>query len=99
MINQDKACLHLNFKANVIVNRLTADQDPDKIIAYMAELSINCEDCDEKFRFNGVQAGLSSSRPTCTIDETKLNIPIRPASADPDFGLGLPGFAIRVVEK
>lgn len=42
----------------------------------------------------GVQAGLSSARPTCSVDETELLAPLRPASSDPDFGLGIPGFAI-----
>lgn len=29
------------------------------------------------------------------VDETELRAPLRPASADPDFGLGIPGVAIR----
>lgn len=29
------------------------------------------------------------------VDERELHAPIRPASSDPDFGLGIPGFAIR----
>jgi hypothetical protein len=30
-----------------------------------------------------------------SVDETELHAPLRPASVDPDFGLGLPGFAIQ----
>lgn len=32
------------------------------------------------------------------VDETELRIPIRPSSADPDFGTGIPGFALRIEE-
>jgi len=31
----------------------------------------------------------------CSVDETVLVAPLRPASADPDFGMGLPGYAIQ----
>lgn len=34
---------------------------------------------------------------TADPDETELRAPLRPASSDPDFGLGLPGYAIRYV--
>jgi hypothetical protein len=30
----------------------------------------------------------------CSVDETELRAPLRPASSDPDFGMGLPGFGI-----
>ena len=42
----------------------------------------------------GVQAGLRPDRPMVSVDETELRAPIRPESADPDFGLGIPGFAV-----
>ena len=29
-----------------------------------------------------------------SVDETELRAPLRLASADPDFGMGLPGFAV-----
>jgi hypothetical protein len=84
------ACEHENFEARVAVNRLT------DIPAFIADLTIKCSGCGEKFRFTGVKAGYSPAQPMCSADETELCIPIRPASADPDFGLGMPGFAIRV---
>lgn len=28
------------------------------------------------------------------LDKTVLSAPLRPASANPDFGLGIPGYAI-----
>jgi hypothetical protein len=36
--------------------------------------------------------------PACTADEFTLHAPVRPASADLDFGPGIPGFAIRYNE-
>jgi hypothetical protein len=89
----DKPCPHENFDALVDVVRLTPDGEQD-VYAYSAGIRIRCRDCDEPFRFIGVQAGLRPDRPMCSVDETELRAPIRPASSDPDFGLGIPGFAV-----
>jgi hypothetical protein len=94
----DRACEHPDFGASVEVNRLYADPD-GPIDGYMADLRIWCAACKEKFRFNGVPAGAMPNRPACSVDETELHVPIRPASADPSFGLGIPGFAVRFVER
>lgn len=100
--NPDRACPHPDFAAFVEVNRLTAhdritscvpDDDPP-VIGYSADIRVTCLACGEAFRWTGVPAGLSPARPTCSVDETTLHAPLRPASADPDFGLGLPGFSI-----
>ncbi len=93
MVDPDRACAHENFGAVVSVNRL-ADVDGGPITAYSADIRVMCEDCDEPFRWIGASAGLSGSRPMVSVDETELHAPIRPASSDPDFGLGIPGFAI-----
>lgn len=90
-MNRDRACSHENFQAVVEVNRLG-----DPVEAFIADVRITCLDCDEKFRFNGVKAGLSPTEPRVSVDETELHLPIRPASSDPDFGLGIPGFSIRM---
>lgn len=90
----DRACEHRNFAVHADVNRLTRTDDDPAVIAYMADLRVNCADCGEPFRWTGLQAGLSQARPMCNLDETVMAAPLRPASADPDFGLGLPGYAI-----
>ncbi|MFI8535391.1 hypothetical protein ACIGMX_34740 [Streptomyces aquilus] len=90
----DKPCPHENFDAYVEVNRLAASDDDPTIVGYAADIKVNCRDCDEPFRWIGVPAGLSPRQPMCSVDETELHAPLRPASADPDFGMGLPGFAI-----
>jgi hypothetical protein len=92
--NPDRACDHEDFEATVEVNRHV--DDPPVVKAYIADLRISCAVCGEPFRFNGVQAGLSPAKPMVSVNEQELHIPIRPASADPDFGLsGVPGFAVR----
>lgn len=92
----DQACAHENFEVLVEVNRLSAT-DGGEINAFGADITVCCADCGEKFRWIGVPAGLSPARPMCSVDETELRAPLRPASSDPDFGLGIPGFAIRQV--
>ena len=50
-------------------------------------------------RWIGVQAGASYSKPMVSVDEAELRAPLRPASSDLDFGMGLPGFAVRLREQ
>ncbi len=94
-VDQDKPCPHLKFEAQVDVNRIgeaeTMDRAPK---AYVADIRVHCADCGEAFRWCGVSAGLSFDHPMVSVDEMELRAPLRPASADPDFGLGLPGFAV-----
>ena len=93
----DQPCPHEAFNATTCVNRLTSVAD-GPVTSYAADIRIECAVCGEPFRFTGVQAGLQPDRPMCSVDETELRAPIRPASADPDFGLGIPGFAVRYRE-
>ena len=91
--NPDRACGHPHFTVAADVNRLS-NTEGGPINAYMADLRIECAACGERFRFINVRAGISSTEPRCSVDKAELHIPIRPASSDPDFGLGIPGFAI-----
>ena len=90
----DKPCPHEDFIAYVEVNRLTEHEGDEMPNAYSADIRVSCAACDESFRWIGVQAGLSGSKPMCSVDETVLSAPLRPASSDPDFGLGIPGYAV-----
>jgi hypothetical protein len=94
--NPNRACPHLNFEANVEVNRIVADGAPEDSvpIAYSADITVCCAECREPFRWTGVLAGLSHAEPRCSVNGTELRAPLRPASADPDFGMGLPSFLI-----
>lgn len=93
IVNPDRACPHMDFDAVVTVNRLTKTDD-GPVNAFNAEITIRCAHCNEPFRFIGCPAGLQPNRPCVSVDETELRAPIRPASSDPDFGLGIPGFAV-----
>ncbi|MFI1535511.1 hypothetical protein [Streptomyces anandii] len=90
----DQPCPHEDFHAVVQVDRITASDDDPTVIGYSATITVTCTACEEPFRWTGVPAGTSPRAPMCSADETELRAPLRPASADPDFGLGLPGFAI-----
>ena len=94
----DRACEHPNFEAQVEVNRLSAVEG-GPINAYSADIQVACVECGEKFRWIGVPAGLSGGHPMCSVDESVLSAPLRPASSDRDFGLGIPGYAIQQVVR
>lgn len=78
------------------VNRLAHDHDayPE---AYMAEIRLTCADCGEPFRWTGLSAGINFRVPMTDVTGQELRAPIRPASSDPDFGLGLPSFGINLI--
>lgn len=90
----DQACPHLDFSVNVDVGRITRSDDDPTVVAFMAEITVECSACGEPFRWTGLMAGMNYRNPMCSVDERTLLAPIRPASADPDFGMGLAGYAI-----
>lgn len=90
----DRACVHEDFEAAVEVNRLTDHEGDEEVVGYSADIRVACANCREPFRWTGLKAGLSPARPMCSVDETVMLAPLRPASADPDFGMGLPGYAV-----
>ena len=94
----DRACSHEDFFATVEVVRIPLEEGGEPV-AFAANIRVNCVNCDEPFRFVGVQAGSRPDRPMCSVDEFELRAPIRPASSDPDFGLGIPGFAVTWKER
>jgi hypothetical protein len=90
----DKACPHEDFVATVDVNRPLAREGVTEPTAFSADIKVTCSACGEPFQWVGVQAGIGPARPMCSVDETELHAPLRPASSDPDFGMGIPGFAV-----
>lgn len=95
-VDPDRACPHAEFTAAVQVTRMVDSLEPGAAAeGYSASVWVQCRVCGEPFRWIGVPAGVLADRPACSVDETELRAPLRPASADPDFGLGLPGFAVR----
>jgi hypothetical protein len=63
-------CEHLNFKAKVIVNRLKDSK------RFIADITINCDDCGEPFRFLGLPCGLDLDGCTVSVDGTELRTAI-----------------------
>jgi len=92
-IDPDRPCPHEDFLAATEVNRLT-DVENGPVTGYAVAVRVWCADCGEQFRWMGVPAGVGGRAPSVSVDEAELRAPMRPASSDPDFGLGIPGFAI-----
>ena len=90
----DKPCQHEDFEARVEINRLLGCEGDTEPTAFAADITANCARCGERFRWIGVPAGFAGGHPTTSVDEFTLTAPLRPASSDPDFGLGIPGYAI-----
>lgn len=90
----DLACPHDDFEAVVEVHRLISTEG-GQVTGYSADIRVCCANCREPFRFVGAPAGLLPTQPCVSADETELRAPLRPASSDPDCGLGIPGFAVR----
>ena len=68
-------CQHEVFRADVNVGRIA---DPGQPIRFVADIEIRCEQCNERFRFLGVPAGLSFEEPRVDIMGTTLHAPIEP---------------------
>jgi hypothetical protein len=71
-------CAHLNFKAQVAVNRLQVSETDPRIGGYSAEIRIQCAECALAFQFVGVPCGLLSNGPATSVDFCELRIPIVP---------------------
>lgn len=91
----DAPCPHADFEAGVSVQRIVGDDMAP--VAYMAEIQVACTVCDERWRWSGVKPGLSYIEPMMSADGLTLLAPFRPASADEDFGMGLPGFNVNLI--
>lgn len=94
-VDPDRPCPHENYHATVNVFRLT-EVEGGPVTAYKANISVRCAGCGEQFRWIGVEHGDLADRPTTGVDEFELRAPCRPASSDDDFGMGLPGFTLRM---
>lgn len=65
-----EACPHLNFAANVTVNRHTDTG------SFTADVTVGCSDCDTPFTFLGLRAGVRNGAPTCSFDAREARLPI-----------------------
>lgn len=88
-------CRHDDTAALVAVHRLVRDDEPlesGTTEGYVAELTMHCVDCGERFAFLGAPTGGGGHEPTTSPDALTINLPMRPASAAPTFGMNIPGF-------
>lgn len=92
----DRLCDHPDAYVACKFERIT-EVDDGPVTGYYLNARVRCVACGEPFRFTGVPAGLSPAQPMCSIDDTTIAMPIRPQSADPDFGLGGIGYSVRMV--
>ena len=86
-------CPHLNFNCFVDVNRISGkDAEPEKVVAYTADIRIECRNCGQPFEFFGLPFGLSFYRPTVSLDNRQLRVPLVLPGTEPPSGLA--GFAV-----
>lgn len=94
-MDKPNQCMHLNFRANVEVNRVLKNEDDTMPWYYTADIRVNCADCGLPFEFVGdFDCGLMPDRATVDPSAQELRVPLRPK------GLallpGIPGFTVRV---
>lgn len=84
-------CKHENFQAKVKVNRLT---DSGR---FSADVTINCIECGEPFRFLGLPCGTDLNGATVSVDgtEARLAIGTKETVANIIDGVCPVGFTVR----
>lgn len=82
-------CKHRNYNAIVLVANI------EDTGARMAEININCADCDKAFDFVGLSVGCNFYQPTTDLSAQKLNAPIVPEGEKQIAGL--PGFSMKML--
>lgn len=82
------SCKHLNFQAEVNVNRI-AEKEGGPITAYTADVHVSCADCGQPFRFKCPVVGVSPTQPAVSANGQELRCPIEPSD-----GTVLPGLSM-----
>ena len=76
---KESSCEHLNFQAEVDVNRIKADEkDTTSPHRWMADVRIQCADCGIPMRFIGLPAGMDLNSPCISVDAQEARLPIAP---------------------
>ena len=74
-------CQHLNFSARVAVNRLT--DEAGTVTGYMAEIRINCAECQRAFQFLGLDPGVDTHGARVSVDGLEAAIALCPQGEQP----------------
>ncbi len=72
-------CLHTNFYAKTVVDRIVNDDKPDTPASkFQANISIICDDCKTPFRFIGLPCGVDLNGASVSIDGQEGRFAIAP---------------------
>lgn len=85
-------CKHMEFDANVVVNRLI---DSGR---FAAAIRIRCADCKVPFTFRGISQGLDTDGATMSLDGTEARLAIVPEGRPPKPFDGPVGYTIKIKE-
>lgn len=87
------SCPHMNHNIYASIARIQkSDAEPETIIAYTADIRIECHECRQPFEFIGLPNGMSYYRPTVSINGLELRAPIAiPGTRPPE---GMAGFTV-----
>lgn len=85
------ACQHEDFEAEVAVGRITGEEDGD-VVAFVADVKIQCAECGEPFGFRGMPPGLSWEGPTRSPNALEARLPLL-SPTDLQMNAPLPGLA------
>jgi hypothetical protein len=91
-----KPCEHLNFRANVEVNRLEKGEG-GPVYRYQADIRITCDECGLPFRFIGLPAGMDLNGAAVSIDGLEGRFAIAPKGEvlTPLESTDIQGFTVR----
>lgn len=81
-------CVHMNFAANVTVNRLEDNGQ------FNADVTIRCADCSMPFRFLGLPLGMNLQGAAMSPDGLEARLAILPQDRVPSPLQGLTGYSI-----
>ncbi len=86
-------CPHLNHNIFASIARIQKSElEPETIIAYSADIKIECRDCGQPFEFIGLPNGMSFYRPTVSINGLELRVPLAiPGTRPPE---NMAGFSV-----
>lgn len=88
-----ETCPHMNHSVFASVGRIQkSDLEPETIVAYTADIKIQCRDCGQPYEFLGLPNGMSFYQPTVSIDGLELRAPLAiPGTRPPE---GMAGFSV-----
>jgi hypothetical protein len=88
-------CRHEAFACEVNIARIT-NETGDLVERYQANVTVTCEECNTKFRFIGLPAGLDLNGAAVSVDGTEGRFTIAPKGEVLSELEGTPvGFSVR----